>query len=236
MKNQYFGDVNDYVKYGLLRILAGGGSTRIGVCWMLTPDDNSGDGRKRTHFVAARQWRMCDPDLFDQLADCDVARIKDVAEIEQRGLIRAARYYQTQLGDSRHERQRYFLQMFETFATQDLVFFDPDTGIGGKSVKAGCRDSAKYLYWNEICDAFARGFSLLIYQHFHRTEHGQFVKTFANDLQEKTKAAETHAFRTAHVVFLLALQNKHREQVRPAIECISRVWGDHIQHLGPTRS
>jgi hypothetical protein len=39
MKNQYFGDINDYRKYGLLRILSDEGSMRTGVCWMLTRDD-----------------------------------------------------------------------------------------------------------------------------------------------------------------------------------------------------
>ena len=36
MKNQYFGDVNDYRKYGLLRLLGRAGKVKIGVCWMLT--------------------------------------------------------------------------------------------------------------------------------------------------------------------------------------------------------
>ena len=43
MKNQYFGDLADYRKYGLLRTLAGAGLS-AGVCWMLTPDDDSGHG------------------------------------------------------------------------------------------------------------------------------------------------------------------------------------------------
>ena len=39
MKNQYFGDINDYRKYGLLRILSTYGPIKTAVCWMLTPDD-----------------------------------------------------------------------------------------------------------------------------------------------------------------------------------------------------
>ena len=35
MKNQYFGDINDYRKYGLLRILTNGGEVDTAVCWML---------------------------------------------------------------------------------------------------------------------------------------------------------------------------------------------------------
>lgn len=39
VKHQYVGDINDYRKYALLRALSAGGANRIGVCWMLTPDD-----------------------------------------------------------------------------------------------------------------------------------------------------------------------------------------------------
>ena len=47
MKNQYFGDVNDYKKYGLLRGLSCDGAIKTFVCWMLTESDNRIDGNKR---------------------------------------------------------------------------------------------------------------------------------------------------------------------------------------------
>lgn len=37
MKNQYFGDVRDFFKYGVLRGLAPDGGESLAVCWMLTP-------------------------------------------------------------------------------------------------------------------------------------------------------------------------------------------------------
>ena len=46
MKNQYFGDVGDYEKYGLLRFIAKR-SVTIAVNWYLTPDDQSNDGHIR---------------------------------------------------------------------------------------------------------------------------------------------------------------------------------------------
>jgi hypothetical protein len=38
MKNQYFGDEKDYLTYGLLRTIACSTGLRIGVAWMLTPN------------------------------------------------------------------------------------------------------------------------------------------------------------------------------------------------------
>ncbi len=45
MKNQYFGDINDYRKCGLLRLLTGRGSLSTAICWMLAPNDRSPDGK-----------------------------------------------------------------------------------------------------------------------------------------------------------------------------------------------
>jgi hypothetical protein len=47
VKVQYFGDVNDYRKFALLRLLSEVGGFKIGVCWMLTEADGSGHGAKR---------------------------------------------------------------------------------------------------------------------------------------------------------------------------------------------
>ena len=64
MKVQYFGDVSDYRKFALLRLLATVGGFRIGVCWMLTENDGRGtaptrlprpNGRARVRSRAVRR-------------------------------------------------------------------------------------------------------------------------------------------------------------------------------------
>jgi hypothetical protein len=67
MKNQYFGDVNDYQKYGLLRLLANDGQFKIGVCWMLTTDDGRSDGNFTAFLSKPQAWHKYDPPLFDLL-------------------------------------------------------------------------------------------------------------------------------------------------------------------------
>src|SRR4051794_40207541 len=67
MKNQYVGDINDYRKYALLRILAGPGDIRIGVCWMLTPNDGRQDGGMTKYLGDQSLWQPHDPGLFDVL-------------------------------------------------------------------------------------------------------------------------------------------------------------------------
>ena len=81
MKNQYFGDVNDYRKYGLLRLLAGQAGLSVAVCWMLTPDDGRNDGRFTEYLQQPERWRAYDPALFDTLREM-VAR-REVARQEE---------------------------------------------------------------------------------------------------------------------------------------------------------
>jgi len=42
-ENHYFCNISDYLNYGLLRTLAGTGGFRIGVAWMLPPEDGRSD-------------------------------------------------------------------------------------------------------------------------------------------------------------------------------------------------
>ena len=55
VKVQYFGDVNDYRKFALLRLLADIGKFKLGVCWMLTEPDELEAGRQPEIFGGARR-------------------------------------------------------------------------------------------------------------------------------------------------------------------------------------
>ena len=67
MKDQYFGDVNDFRKYGLLRALAGPERLRFAVCWMLTSPDGRTDGKFLAYLGQPKKYRHRDPVLFDWL-------------------------------------------------------------------------------------------------------------------------------------------------------------------------
>ena len=70
MKHQYFGDINDYRKYGLLRHLSNFGEITTSVCWMLTPDtEGNADGQKLAYLEKPQKYRHHDPAHFDLLHD-----------------------------------------------------------------------------------------------------------------------------------------------------------------------
>jgi hypothetical protein len=225
MKNQYFGDVNDYRKYGLLRILSGGGELSTGVRWMLTPSDGRGDGAFVRYLEQPRRWRAFDQDLYDFLVHCvHEGNERDVRLIERSELLPASLFHSCLLDDSPIERRRYFQEMLERFRGVDLIFFDPDNGFEVKSKPYGRKESSKFLYWREVYDAYYAGHSLLVYQHFARERRDTFVERIANELLSCTNVAAIYSFRTPHVVFFLAARPEHEEMFHRQAARIALVW------------
>ncbi len=149
MKNQYFGDVNDYFKYGLLRCFADAGLS-IGVCWMLTPDDGRSDGRKITYLHDARSWRPHDPVLFDAISELVSSQSRHVRHVKQPQCLGKALYFDQVVPNDQSRRERWLARALGRLKGVDLLFFDPDNGIEVQSNPKGSRNSNKYLYWDEI--------------------------------------------------------------------------------------
>jgi hypothetical protein len=204
MKNQYFGDINDYRKYGLLRILCK--RFAIGVGWMLTPDDDGTDGKFVDYLEKPNKWRHYAPSLFDTLEYHVMDGRRHVSIAEDEGLIREALYFTRPLTDNVVERQAYMDDMMTQFAHCDLIFLDPDNGLEVPSIPKGKRNSCKYVYLDEIKTIFDAGKSVLFYQHFQRVERETFIATVTTNLNQQMNTEDITAFRTGNVVFFLLAQ------------------------------
>ena len=64
MKDQYFGDINDYRKYGLIRALQAEAQLKVLAAWMLTPNDDRRDGELRAYLQEPGSWQQFDPELY----------------------------------------------------------------------------------------------------------------------------------------------------------------------------
>jgi hypothetical protein len=127
VKNQYFGDVKDYLKYGLLRCFAASG-LELGVCWLLTRDDGSTDGSDR-RYLEQPSWREHDPALYDfLLAACAKPSGRTVSNLEASGLLQA-RFFSEFIPELDTARDAAFQRAGEQLAGSHLLFFDPDVGI-----------------------------------------------------------------------------------------------------------
>ena len=230
MKNQYFGDINDYRKYGLLRLLTDCGEIKTAVCWMLTPDDGLGDGGFTSYLEQPDKWRPFDPLLFDHLREMVQTRnLRDVRAAETSAALPSCRFAPGFVPDDADGRPGYFDAFMDLAKGCDLVFFDPDNGIGVDSKPSGRKDSSKYLYWEEIDDFWKAEHSLLIYQHFPRLPRDPFIEGKARELIHKTGTPEVISFRTSHVVFFLVAQPERQNYFRERSAQVAHSWGSEIR-------
>jgi hypothetical protein len=228
LKDQYFGDVNDFRKYGLLRALTVSGCLQLGVCWMLTEGDNRTDGNLLGYLRKPKEFRHRDPELFDWLKQV-VAGEKDrrTVRIEGTALLGVAVFQSKMLNDRRSDRLEYFSDCADTLACCDLIFFDPDMGLE-VSKPRGRKLSCQYLYWDEVQATFKAGASVLIYQHFPRQKREEYIDRITRQLKGRTGAMAVFSFRTPHVLFILAAQNRHVDLYRARTPVIESDWQDHI--------
>ena len=170
MKNQYWGDINDYRLYGLLRVLIGQNELRTAVCWMLTPDGDGHDGGFTSYLSHSLRWRRFDPELFDLLSDLVPQGQQNVSGLEESGFVPSCRFHTELLTDDQEDRSRYFRRFWKLAEGCDLVFFDPDNGMEVQSRPEGRKDSSKHLYWHELKHAYSQGHSALVFQYFPRVK------------------------------------------------------------------
>lgn len=224
MKNQYFGDINDYRKYGLLRILAS--QFKIGMGWMLTPDDTRTDGKFIDYLTKPNEWRPYDPPLFDSLHRHITDKNRDVLIAETESIIPNGVYFASLLADNQTKRQTYFQQMITHLAPCDLIFLDPDNGLEVKSVPKGKKDSCKYVYWDELELIFHAKKSILFYQHFGRIERNKFIQTISQDLINHLGVTSISTFRTSSVVFFFIPQAG--VDIAPLREKVKTQWKTQV--------
>lgn len=237
MKNQYFGDVNDYRKYGLLRVLTGNSGLTLSVGWMLTPPDEkrvdrktSDDGKFVGYLNERSRWRQYDEDLFDHLhSSVVVNKTRSVEAIERSTLLPKATFFSEVVPDEKQRRETWGRRLVDVCAASDLAFLDPDNGIEVPSKPIGGKNSSKYVAWNEIRDLWRGGCSLLIYQHFHRVKRDIFTPLMSQKLAKALGGARVQAFLAGQVLFLLAIQHRHCEAIDQSIREQLPRWRDQIR-------
>ena len=215
MKAQYFGDVNDYRKFALLRLLAEVGGFRIGVCWMLTEPDDSGQGAKREYLKRPDDWRAFDPSVFDVLkAVPDNPALADLQRVEREGLIPQATHFEAMTPEKKADRADWHGVCLEAFAGADLAFFDPDNGLEVASRPRGRKHSNKYAFVDELAEHYRAGRSILLYQHYPRDKPRAEVTARACErLEAAMPGATTRTLTTPFAAFLLATRPAHQERL-----------------------
>jgi hypothetical protein len=228
MKDQYFGDVNDFLKYGILRELSKS-VAHLHVVWMLTPSDGGADGKFTDYLLEPRTWRPYDPGLFDFLRSEVIDRGRRSVEAIESWEGLPGSYTSTLVPDDRSGRERWTAEMIAAIQDHALVFFDPDNGIEVPSCPVGRKRSSKYVYWHELARAWSRGASLLVYQHFTRAHRPQFLERLALEFRERLGVERVLVMRTPRVAFFLVPQNEWLGAAEQHAQEVQARWKPRIR-------
>jgi hypothetical protein len=233
MKHQYFGDVNDYIKYGLLRCFTAA-DFKIGVCWMLTPDDQRPDGRKTQYLARPQEWKSHDPDLFSHLSKTlATPNGRHLRHIEGPRHIPRARFFGAMVPDSRVERTSWSKDMLNALPDSDLLFFDPDNGIEVSSKAIGQKGSSKYIYWEELIQSWNHAKSLLVFQHFPRVKRDEYIPARVEEMAFHLPGSSVIPLRSANVLFLLAHRPTDSARISGVVDLVKEKWPRRIwRHTG----
>jgi hypothetical protein len=130
MKNQYVGDVNDYVKHSLLATVVGAlPGWPLALCWMLTADDSGSDGSKTGYLGVPAVYRRFNPDVFDVLARVVDSGDRRIDAPAIRGLFPTATQFLNELPSDSRSRRAYWDEVYGSLPTQSILFVDPDNGL-----------------------------------------------------------------------------------------------------------
>jgi hypothetical protein len=131
VRDQYAGDVSDVVKFALLRALAGADRT-LGIAWYYAPgDDGRADGR-HLEWRDEAAWRVLDAQLHAGLATLPE---RSIAALEQTAIWPTGALFHREPMPSRVERSAWGMRKRSALDGADVVFLDPDNGVGGETEK-----------------------------------------------------------------------------------------------------
>ena len=260
MQDRYAGDVGDFGKYGLLRALctvdADGPELELGVQWYLFPNEGEvgvGDG-KHTNYLKGRgerDYRPCDPALYDEMRAIVNGGDRSVAAIERRGVLsEGTRFFSEELSFEKGEpkaarssgRKRWLERAFERLRGSDLVFADPDNGLQVDSVSKLALKGPKYAYYSDLRPLVARDQSPVIYHHLGRSHRGRpagAAQQIAARLGELADLLPTPASPMAlryrrgspHVFFVVPAERHAKLLQRRAARFLDSPWRRHFEFV-----
>ncbi len=203
MKNQYFGDVNDFLKYDLVLTLVEklDNTKAFTFIPMLTPNDDSGDGGLIKYDGGRRRdlerfLKRCIRDMYRNILNLRFFMASQ--DIEYRPY-RDAEYF-------RHEdREEYFDSIDPEMLKGSVVLIDPDNGLEVKSMRK--RNGHKYLRYGElrrIYDGIDDDSLVLVYQHIPRVKREKYFSAIAKRIRDATGAYPLCLSDNRIVFFILA--------------------------------
>ncbi len=244
MQDRYVGDIGDFGKYGLLRHLARR-ELSLGVVWGLNNNVEANNHGQFVKYLMGDPWglRQCDPELYDTLKELVEGGDRNVRAIRDRGVLpEGTAFFEEPLGppetgsarakDERLAwRRRWREAALATTKRADIVFFDPDNGLAGKSVSVRSKAAQKYIFIDELAPYIERGQSVVVYQHATRQKGGieatvaGWLSRFGDAIRPASAWAMTYHRQQARIYFVLSSATHRRTLEECSRELVAGPWG-----------
>ena len=227
MQDAYVGDIGDYGKYGLLRVMEKSG-LEIGINWYKVVPRKAGkqnDGKYISYLTAPCEYRHFDPELFDKLSQIVLwEQDRRIERVEQAGLLHA-KFYSEPL---EKERREWHIKALETLRDVDVVFLDPDNGLETRTMEMRGTATEKHACRREIKDYYCAGKSVVLYQHLPQmTKKEVCIEELVYFGKHVLGADELHILefpRYTTRFYACFLHYDHAKIMRAGIESMDRNW------------
>jgi len=216
VKNQYFGDRNDYFKYDLAIYLCEQLSKirRFTFIPMLTANDGGGDGKLTQYRQGAGR-----PDLYKFLKDKLKKRQRKISHLQEYFDSNHSQFKYCPYGDTLDKeftndgREDYFKNIRQDHLRNAVILLDPDNGIKPKSPPR--RDLNKYITQEEVESVYKRmdeGSIMVLYQHLPRVHRKAFLYSTATKLKDLLKCPLPYSVSDGMIAFILITKDKDRQK------------------------
>lgn len=228
MKNQFFGDKRDYLKYSLLETLA----TRtpdirqLTCIWLLTPDTGSSHGSLQLQPCRGHE------DLAAFLTQCRIDGIRDVRSIERYFAGKSFRF--NSFGSDATKtfglhRDAYFAQVDEKWLHSAVVFLDPDNGM---EPAGGAKPS--HVTYAELHRLFHRMDSwsiAVVYQHLPRRVASLFWEEVATKIAAALRTPTLYVAESDVAFYLIPKTSSRVARLDEVLRTFAESWTVEGQHL-----
>ncbi len=235
MQDQYFGDIGDFVKYGLLRQICGLTSKRgskrklsLGVVWYLMPNGGGNDGGNTSYLHNPEEYRECDEDLYDFLKSivCSRRFTRKVSHIQKSGLFPTRSVYHDEILQSDGatmpkeqylcRRKKWLARAKERVCKSDVVFCDPDNGLEVKSydkdsIRNGEYIGGKFVFWDEAKQLYDPIKQTVIFY-----QHRPLKKTMDKEVKDRTREIQRNLLQNDNRVVSIRFKGNRVFFVIPA--------------------
>ena len=141
MRDQYAGDISDVLKFSLLRFLAAN-DRKLGIAWYYAPsDDGRSDGR-HLEWQIDEAWHRLDHEVAFALSNLPV---RSLEALEHAQIWPAGAIFHRQPIPHSSDREKWVTNKHQVLGECDLVFLDPDNGLGTDPEKHATFEEVKRL-------------------------------------------------------------------------------------------